>query len=150
MGTSPLRSERGLTRLESSLITSLVIVVLAVAAVTLVRSYVGTQAGQVSARGSVQASEAPVPVSVAAAGTIATETDPASGVREDACPGLRGSQRRGFDCALPMFAPALDLSAVPVKGRYQCADPIHYRLVNGQSVQSNKKCVLKATKAGPP
>ena len=150
MGSSPLGTDRGLTRLESTLGTVLVVVVLAVAAVTLIRTYSTTLPGQASAQGSVQVEDAPVAVSVAAAGTIATPPKPEKRARTDACPDLPGRQPAGFDCTLPLFVPALDLSAVRVKAPYQCADPENYRLVDGQAVQKDKRCVLKTAKAGQP
>lgn len=150
MGSSPLGTDRGLTRLESTLVTALVIVVLAVAALTLVRTYTTTLPGQTTAQVPVQVEEAPVSVSVAAAGTVATPPTPQKPDRKDACPDLRGRQPAGFDCTLPLYVPALDLSTVRVKAPYQCADPENYRLVNGQEVQKNKTCVLKTAKAGQP
>lgn len=146
------RSDQGLTRLESALATYLLIAVLAVAAVTLVRSFSApaTSSGQAVDARAVAVAQAPVSVSVAAPGTIARGPGASTKARKDRCPNLRGVQPAGFDCSLPVLVPALDLSAVRVKAPYQCADPENYRLVKGQSVQRNKKCVLKSVTAGRP
>lgn len=122
MASSPLGSDRGLTRLESALVSALIIVVLAVAAVTLLRALAADTQVTFIAHAQPTPSAEPQSVRVTAAGTV----------------------------DLPRYAPALDFSAVRSKARYQCADPVHYRLLGGQTVSARKKCVLRSTKAGHP
>lgn len=146
------RSDKGLTRLESAVMTSLLIVGLAVGAVFLFRAYPngltgGTLNAQGGSAGQITTADAPTQVNVVAPGTIAVPPGEKRS-RRDACPDLRGRQPAGFDCSLPLYVPALDLSAVRVKARFQCPDADNYRLVKGQTVQPDKKCILKTAEAG--
>lgn len=156
MERSAWRSDRGLTRLESAIVMSVVIVGLLVGAGALIRTYATTVSdpGQPSAEVAlppvVDLPDAPVTVAVPAAGTIAQPRASSTTAGKDACSDLRGVQPPGFDCTLPLFVPALDLSAVREKAPYQCADPENYRLVKGQAIQSDKKCVLKTARAVRP
>ena len=156
------RSDRGLTRLESAIVMSVVIVGLLVGAGALIRDYTTTvrDTGQTSAEVAsplvldlpdppvFDLPGAPVTVAVPAAGTVAQPPGSAKATGKDACPDLRGKQPAGFDCTLPLIVPALDLSAVREKAPYQCADAENYRLVKGQTVQRDKKCILKTATVG--
>lgn len=146
MTFSPSRSDKGLTRLESAVLTSLLIIGLAVGAVFFLRAYPNGLTGGIVAQDGATAQaasgNAPLRVNVVAPGTIEVPSGDRRS-RRDACPDLRGRQPAGFDCSLPLHTAALDLSAVRTKARYQCPDRVNYRLVKGQTVQPDKQCVLK-------
>lgn len=144
-----MSSDRGMTRLESNIVAGVLIIGLAVGFAVLFRTY-STTLGETE-HATVQdgqpfrheAPAEPIAVNVVAAGTIAQPLDARSGSGADSCADLPGVQPSGFDCALPIYAPALDLAASHLKGRYQCADHANYQLVGGQAVEADKRCILK-------
>lgn len=144
-------SERGMTRIESTLLVSALVVGVVIGAAVLLRTYsltVGEMHHATVQNGKAftheAAADAPVSVNVVAAGTVAEPVDAPADVKSDHCEGLPGIQSATFDCALPLYVTALDLAASNVKARYQCADRINYELVGGQGVEPEKKCVLKS------
>ena len=148
MSVPSIRSDRGRTRLESSILTTLVIVGLLVVLGLMIRPYITSVAASApaAAQDAPVAAEGPQQVSVVAPGTIALPGTVADG--SDACPDLRGTQPEGFDCTLPLYVRALDLTATRPAAPYACPDPENYRLVRGQKVEKNKRCVLKTASAG--
>lgn len=153
MGCAPIRTDAGMTRLESALVTYLLIAGLVIGAGMLYRAnaFGGLDASLAPVSGSVpEAGDAPLTVSVASPGRIAQSPGSGRAERRDECAGLPGRQQPGFDCSLPLYVRALDFSAVRIKARYQCADSENYQLVHGQRVESGKRCVLTSAREGRP
>lgn len=147
-----LSSDQGMTRLESNIVAGVLIVALAVGVSVLFRTYSTTmgetehatvQNGQ-PFQHEVAVADAPIAVNVVAAGTIAQPLEATVDSGTDSCVDLPGLQPGGFDCSLPLYAPALDLAASNLKARYQCADHANYQLVGGQAVEADKRCILRS------